>query len=458
MVPTIPSLLDPRDVTPANLAILLALASQNSATGRSVRAQLRDRLLELTVAQAIEQTDYYNAAFGEEGRRFVADELAGLPLLSRGDLVGAGPSIRSRYADFGFCSYTSGTSDHPLIIYKSRQEQRYLWNLFRLLRTGTSSRASLVLSEANAVHGRKLELPGDDVQFPVSLASKSGYRVASELLGTRFLVAGELRTISMIAGSTRRIRQLTTYLTTHDRAAPADQVSTVSVSGQYLSRSGRTELAEFWRGAKIVDSYTLTEMFGGADRCDHCEGFHFSDFVVPEVVGLDSPAQLFEGRGRLVLTTLYPFTQMTPLIRYLPGDLVDVKREVCPTGRETYWFLGRALRYLRLADGAFVTTADVEEALAGIREIRRIPDPAPIPDECKLEGVLPAFRFVESSVPDLALELSDPSSISVQRRRSIIREVDRTLRARLFGLVGQYALSVTLHAPGELGVDWTGRA
>ena len=458
MTPIVLAPLEPRDVTPAKMAILLAFASQASDAGRSMRAKLRDRLLELTIHQATRQTDYYSAVLGPGEQKFAADQLSDLPLLNRGDLVEAGSSIRSKYADFGFCSYTSGTSEEPLIVYRSRQEQKYLRELFGLLQAEASGDAPLVLSEASAHHGRKLEVPGHGVQFPVSLAGRAGFHVALQLPKSRFLMDGRYRNISMVAGPTNRIRQLTKFLMVHGYDRPPNPVAQVMVSGQYLSRLGRAGLAAFWKDARVMDSYTLTELFGGADQCSSCGCYHFNDFLVPEVVGLDSSSPVRNGRGRLALTALYPFCQMTPLVRYLPGDLVEVTQDLCPTRRESYRFLGRALRCLRVPGGVFVTTADAEEALSGIPEVRRFPDPAPIPDECKFEGVLPVFRFVESPSPELAVELSDPSTVPAQRQEQIIRDVRTCLDEAIPGLAQNSTIVVTLHPPGMLGVERTGRA
>ena len=419
----LPDRLEPVDVLPLQLARLLAAARSEAP---NYRAQLRDLLLELTVRQAYDQCDYYQAVFPDTIlKSFNASELESLPILTREHLVAAGESIRSRFADFAFCSYTSGSTGEPLIIYRSLQEQLYLSDLFTLLHKKSGRRPQLALSVASWHHGQKLELPpGDLIQFPVYLGNVSGYSTALTLLSKSYRVRASDDFITIIAGSTNRIQQLARYLKTrpHDENCRM-RIQTIATSGRPLTNDIRAELKECWPKSLIQDSYSLTEMFGTANYCHQCGGYHFSDFVVPEVLALDSHESISQGRGRLVLTALYPFTQMTPLIRYEPGDLVERSSNTCHSGLDRYLFLGRSSRYIRLPGGTFVSSVDINDALTLLPGVSREADPSPVPDECKHSGTPPLFtiEFVKHPILVVAVDcLNSLGSIELHGMRETI--------------------------------------
>lgn len=77
-------------------------------------------------------------------------------------------------------------------------------------------------------------------------------------------------------------------------------------------------------GVAVFDKYGVSEIFSNATSCPRCTAYHFDPFVVAEVVDVDDVHRSIDsGIGQLLLTTLYPFTQMTPLVRYQTGDLVE---------------------------------------------------------------------------------------------------------------------------------------
>ena len=90
-------------------------------------------LIDLTVHQAIEQSEYYDQTFADIDPDFFvnAEKLSELPILTRQKLQEAGTSIRSKFSEYAFSSYTTGTtSGVPLILDRSTQEQLYLSTFF----------------------------------------------------------------------------------------------------------------------------------------------------------------------------------------------------------------------------------------------------------------------------------------------------------------------------------------
>jgi hypothetical protein len=62
--------------------------------------------------------------------------------------------------------------------------------------------------------------------------------------------------------------------------------------------------------------------------------------VIPELVDLFENGRLASGIGHLVLTSLFPFAQGQPAIRYQTGDIFRRQTGRCQFG-DSYFFLGR---------------------------------------------------------------------------------------------------------------------
>jgi phenylacetate-coenzyme A ligase PaaK-like adenylate-forming protein len=88
----------------------------------------------------------------------------------------------------------------------------------------------------------------------------------------------------------------------------------------------------------VNDRFTLTEAIGGASRVPGTDVYELDPHLVGEVVDPDSERRIDHGVGLLVLTNLYPFVQMQPLIRYTVGDLV---RRLPGEGPLRFQFLGK---------------------------------------------------------------------------------------------------------------------
>jgi hypothetical protein len=90
-----------------------------------------------------------------------------------------------------------------------------------------------------------------------------------------------------------------------------------------MSAARKRYLGQLW-GAGVSDRFSMSEIFGGARECGVGGHWIFDTEVVPEVVHPRTLAPIQSGIGVLVLTGLYPFMQMMPLVRYYTGDLVEI--------------------------------------------------------------------------------------------------------------------------------------
>ncbi len=129
--------------------------------------------------------------------------------------------------------------------------------------------------------------------------------------------------------------------------------------------------------ARVYDNYSLSELGTPFTHGDACGALHMGHPpLVVEVLELEGGRPARRGQpGRLVFTTLFPYTQVMPLIRYDSGD-VGVEGPVCRlTGQRGYRVLGRR-RHGLVFDGDFVLNpVAVRDVLEGTPLVSRTPHP-----------------------------------------------------------------------------------
>jgi hypothetical protein len=114
----------------------------------------------------------------------------------------------------------------------------------------------------------------------------------------------------------------------------------IILSGGHTSEAWLASLAAEW-SVEIYCRYGYYEGIGGATLCRHCDRYYFDPFLIPEIDSCSGPAYVSE-RGVLLVTELYPFAQLQPLIRYAAGDLFEWARTECHQCRcRGFRFLGR---------------------------------------------------------------------------------------------------------------------
>ncbi|GAA2040255.1 phenylacetate--CoA ligase family protein [Nocardiopsis rhodophaea] len=114
------------------------------------------------------------------------------------------------------------------------------------------------------------------------------------------------------------------------------------VAGEPLTHARRQRISELWGGVPVFTDYGSTETGSLAGECARGRLHLWADRFVAEVVDTQSGASREEGRGRLVITTLY--REAMPLVRYDLEDLVEVSWGACDCDWQlpTVTVLGRA--------------------------------------------------------------------------------------------------------------------
>ncbi|MFL6128911.1 MAG: hypothetical protein ACJ73E_07580 [Mycobacteriales bacterium] len=315
--------------------------------------------------------------------------------------------------------HTKGTTGEVTFRYRRAGDAEFLAGVLAAVwESGyePSVRRPLVLRELDGSHGGPVaEAAGTGVL--TASDDPAGFERAVHLLTRRFRVAGLGDRVAVVSGRLRFLIILTTTL--RERGIPAASlgVGAVLTYGSFVSRRWRAFLEDFW-GVGLLDSYSLSEIFGSATRCPDCGDYRFDEpSVHAEFVSPATGGPVDEGWAVPVLTELYPFVTHEPLVRYWTGDLVRLDPRGC------------------CGPGSFAVKGRLESA---VRDLDRTP----------ARVLVPWTELVEvlEDVEGLAWEV-DPFDWSTRDQR-----VSAALRAAPLG-VPQIATRVREAAPGVRRIE-----
>jgi phenylacetate-coenzyme A ligase PaaK-like adenylate-forming protein len=300
--------------------------------------EFADRLLPATIKNAL-TSPFYLTAFshwaGVAGQ-FDSETIQELPITDRRMVqLHRDELITSRD---GPCDYifTGGTTGDRMIVPVGEAEQAFIERFYaaaiRDADFGSPLRRGLRLKAP--FHGHEIVTPVPMRIHPIGIYDSGSFEFAREMLASKHEETGVEARCTVIAGGERLVRAFTLDARAREWSPEQATVSLLLTSGQQLTRKWRTMYETFW-DARVIDRYGLAEVYGGATE-DLDSGWYFFDPpCFAEVVEAFGSRRVREGVGELVLTSLYPFQQVFPLIRYRSGDLVKVthsipEREGCP--------------------------------------------------------------------------------------------------------------------------------
>lgn len=115
----------------------------------------------------------------------------------------------------------------------------------------------------------------------------------------------------------------------YEPASDFPALRAVFVGGEPLSLARRKRLSDLW-GVPVVEEYGSTETGTIAGECSQGRLHIWADRLIPEVYDPATGASSREGRGELLITTLYH--EAMPLVRYNLHDIVEVSYAECSCG------------------------------------------------------------------------------------------------------------------------------
>jgi hypothetical protein len=261
------------------------------------------------------------------------DQLPSLPTISK-------ELYRERFmSDFGdpgdshYIVHTTGTTGPSLFRYRSLSEAELAEQIFR---TNQRSSETVGLNVRGANHGLTFPMPGSGMVIPVRVQWDDDLQVLISLLESEFPIHGRRLRPEFLFGPSQDLFQLSQALFECGYEPPPGSISAIFSAG-FMDAQQRYFIGRFF-SAPITERYSLAEIFGGATAVSGGGPYLLDRHVIGEVVD-DAGNQVEDGStGELVLTELYPYVQMQPLIRYRTGDVV----RLLDGGRTfTFQWLGR---------------------------------------------------------------------------------------------------------------------
>lgn len=339
-------------------------------------AEVRRRLLPATLAFA-RQAPFYRRAWGSRWRK----GLAALPLLTKDVAVAHQRELLVAPPPPFVGVVSSGTQagDRPPLHVPETDAERAAVADFLAARftAPEATPRGLHLEVLSMQHGfPEGPPPAGVLRVPWGFTANT-FRVLEALLFEP--QRGGRRVESLVIGAAALV-PLTAWLYEQGRDFSRLQVRAIGTTGFRLGPHWRARVEALW-GAPVHDNFSLSELPVAAPACDAC-GFHHFELpaVVTEVLDPFTKQPVTRGVGVLVVTTLWPFVQAMPLVRYWTGDLVEWGPR-CPGRRERgFRFRGRHAQCALLPGpgGAqlLASPQDVEAFLDGRPEVARLPHPA----------------------------------------------------------------------------------
>ena len=299
----------------------------------------RESLLKLTIRHAYDNVPLYrNLWSGIDVDSIALKNLHELPLLTKSASRSAGAGALSSSNSTSYLQYTSGSTGSALLLHRSTTEVQSIGEFFRRARPiNQDASQPIIMSLANVTHGTATPMPSSAFVINAACIDASTCRSARALLSERFDFPGFDEHVSVVSGPLEQVMYFTEYL----RLAgdiPSPRIKLICVYSNHLSKPYFEFLRTHW-GVPIADYYSLTEIFGGA-RSLNRSPFTFDVHVIPEIIRPDGLPTRDGEIGRLVLTSLYPFVQRQPFVRYETRDLASVVSD--GDGHPKYRIHGRA--------------------------------------------------------------------------------------------------------------------
>lgn len=431
--------------------------------------EVRRALLPGTLEYCARTIPYYGARWGDAWLR--VQEPAGLvqlPLLIKEEAIEHQEDLLAGPIPHFVGVISSGTSHgerRPLRVPRTLSEHAVRLAFEELRHPSAGIERPLVLEVRSMQHGIPEYPPlPHTIRVPWAFTANT-LRLLRELLARP---QPDGRWVTGLIISSPALTALTAHLLeTGVDPSTTFRVREIGTNGARLPASWRALVEKSW-GATLFDNYSLSELATPALECKQCGYNHWRlPPLVFEVLDVFTREPLSEGTGVLVLTTLYPFVQALPLIRYWTGDLVELGPVCEHTGERGVLCRGRLSQTLVepgvRGDPILLSPLDVEDWLNGSPLVARHEHPM------RLLGLI---HSPEIGVVKFDLQRRTPTTVVVQVELRfdprIYPESSATfaeqLRAELIRRNGRLRmllerreldLEIELVAPGRLEKRWS---
>ncbi|MBW2737338.1 MAG: hypothetical protein JRE64_00535 [Deltaproteobacteria bacterium] len=386
--------------------------SDKETTGPYLFRSFREQLLGPTIKHAVENSHFYQSLFGDSWNQIrTIEDLRHLPTTGK-RIMRLSPIkeiLTSKEKPY-LTQHTSGTTDQPFHVYRSRQEVEFIQAFFSERKNQDTSRNIAVFSLKPAYHGDPISIPVKGEFTNINILEEDCIENLISKLKVSTSSFGDDR-IGILSGIFHHVRYLTVHLMNSRFDFSQSGVKAIFITGQHVTHRWRRLLEQYWVNVPIVNRFSLTEGFGGATQCNQCGLFHFDQYCIPEVLDLNTNIPLSQGVGILHITSLFPFVQLMPFIRYRTNDLVRIVPCSCKACD------GNAIELLGRWDhcGAVRRGKDTKVIIASTRlfefldEVNEVNTDNEFDNQTRIRDLTyagnPKFRFSISETPPAVLQL-----------------------------------------------------
>jgi hypothetical protein len=301
-----------------------------------------------------------------------------LPFTDKATLSSAGPDAQQRGDQVVDEVLSRGTTASPFVSARGRREQEYIANhAFSFGKSHVARRGRYIrgLAMNDPHHGHSLSIPTDIFFHRFGVYDRGGFGYGRRVLQSSHPSRDVESCCTVLLGLEWHLRAFTYDTNALHPSGFRSHLDHVVSYGSYLTAPWERLLERVWR-CPVTDRFSLSEAFGGATRWPGADWWFFDPYLIPEVVSPKTYKPITEGSGLLAVTTLFPFQEAQPLVRYLTGDIVAVTHEnaSCP-GTLGIRPLGRMHESVLALDSSdwLVTQASLLELTESLPEIARNP-------------------------------------------------------------------------------------
>jgi phenylacetate-CoA ligase len=321
---------------------------------------LQARRVRSTVEYTYRYLPYYRQAMDAAGVgpadiRSLAD-VPRLPITYRQQLAERPEDFISRYPGLVPTTMvgTGGTTGRPLWVHMTTEELRYYVALraMNMLTSGWLGPADILQlhqtldgSMAGLISATAARMAGTLV---ITMGVRGNLDDHLESLFEERHIPGKRPKVSCLITSPSHIWALTHRAQEKGLDFRESGLRSIITGGATVSEDLKRRVLDTW-GIRLSENYGLNELVtAGATPCHKSDRLHFSDSSgYAEVLDPESEEPVPLGElGVLVITTFYPYRELTPLLRYWTEDLVVLSPDpVCVCGAVTTQILdivGRA--------------------------------------------------------------------------------------------------------------------
>lgn len=251
-------------------------------------------------------------------------DLPKLQILHKNHILERPDEFRNLNLGTTFLQHTSGTEGMTLILHRCAEEVEFR-NRFEVESMNSEFESNLIVVSigSDTFHGTPMPVARPHSTFHLSPTDNFWMNHVHEIVQRPWEFVPCKPAEAILSGLESDLRLVTAILLQRGFNFSSSVIRGLVTTGDAIPEHLHKWYETTW-GTPLVNRYSLSEVLAGAQNCLKCGWMHCDPNIIGEVVDPVTHDPIDSGVGVLLLTTLYPFVQKQPFIRYWTGDLVEV--------------------------------------------------------------------------------------------------------------------------------------